>query len=81
MIFNIILFWRINMGQTLFASQGMFVLLTFLPIIFYLVLIVFIIYFVIKVVKFTNEKTKLDREKNEKLTEIINILNQDKSIK
>ena len=62
----------------MFASDGMFVILTFLPIIFYLVLIVFAIYFVIKVIKFMNEKTKLDREKNEKLTEIIKVLNQDK---
>ena len=54
----------------------MFVVLTFLPIIFYLVLTVFAIYFVIKVIKFMNEKTKLDREKNEKLTEIIKVLNQ-----
>ncbi|MBS4176981.1 hypothetical protein [Lederbergia citrea] len=61
---------------TLFASDGMFVLLTFLPIIFYLVLMVFAIYFVIKVINFMNEKTKLDREKNEKLTEIIKVLNQ-----
>jgi ABC-type bacteriocin/lantibiotic exporter with double-glycine peptidase domain len=64
------------MGHTLFASDGMFVLLTFLPIIFYLVLTVFAIYFVIKVIKFMNEKTQLDREKNEKLTEIIKVLNQ-----
>ena len=56
-----------------------FVLFTFLPIIFYLVLIVLAFYFVIKVVKFTNEKTKLDRDRNERLTEIIKILNQDKS--
>ena len=66
------------MGHTLFASSGMIVLLTFLPVIFYLIVAVFAIYFVIKVVKFMNEKTKLDREKNEKLTEIIKVLNQDK---
>ena len=66
------------MGQTLFASSGTIVLLTFLPIILYLILTVFAIYFVIKVIKFMNEKTKLDREKNEKLTEIIKVLNQDK---
>ena len=66
------------MGQALFVSSGMIVLLTFLPIIFYLLLTVFAIYFVIKVVKFMNEKIKLDREKNEKLTEIIKVLNQDK---
>jgi large-conductance mechanosensitive channel len=49
-----------------------------LPIIFYLVLTAFAIYFVIKVIKFMNEKTKLDREKNEKLDELIKALNQDK---
>jgi len=65
-------------GHTLFASVGMFVLLTFLPIIFYFVLTVFAIFFVIKIIKFMNEKTLLDREKNEKLTEIIKVLNQDK---
>ena len=69
------------MGHTMFAPDGMFVLLTFLPIIFYLVLTVFAIYFVIKVIKFMNEKTKLDREKNEKLTEIIKVLNQVKKDK
>ena len=63
----------------IYASDGMFALLTFLPIIYYLVLTVFAIYFVIKIIKFMNEKTKLDREKNEKLTEIIKILNQDKT--
>ena len=51
------------MGRTLFASDSMFVLLTFLPIIFYLVLTIFVIYFVIKVIKFMNEKNRLDREK------------------
>ena len=66
------------MGHTLFASDGMFAILTFLPIIFYLILSVFSIYFVIKVIRFMNEKTKLDREKNEKLTEIIRVLSQDK---
>lgn len=54
----------------------MLVLSTFLPIIFYLVLTVFAIYLVIKVIKFMNEKTQLDREKNERLTEIIKVLNQ-----
>ena len=61
------------MGHTLFALDGMFVLLAFLPIIFYLVITGFAIYFVIKVIKFMNEKTKLDREKNEKLAEIIKV--------
>lgn len=59
-------------------SSGMFAFFTLLPIIFYLVLIVFGIYFVIKVIKFMNEKVKLDRENNEKLTEIIKVLNQEK---
>jgi uncharacterized membrane protein len=69
------------MGHTLFASDGMFVLLTFLPIIFYIVLTVLTFYFVVKVIKFMNEKTKLDREKNERLTEIVKVLNEDKRVK
>ena len=55
------------MGHTSFASDGMFAILTFLPIIFYLVLFVFAIYFVIKVIKFMNEKTKLDEKKTRNL--------------
>ncbi|MGE8081402.1 hypothetical protein [Peribacillus loiseleuriae] len=53
------------------ARDGVFALFALLPIIFYLVLTGFAIYFVIKVIKFMNEKTKLDREKNEKLDELI----------
>ncbi|KGR78785.1 hypothetical protein [Ureibacillus sinduriensis] len=63
------------------SPADIFFLFTFLPIIFYLVLIVLAFYFVIKVVKFTKEKTKLDKDRNERLTEIIKILNQDKSMK
>ena len=66
------------MGQTMFASQGVFILFSFLPTIFNLILAVFAIYFVVKIVKFTNEKIKLDREKNEKLSEIIKVLTEDK---
>ncbi|WP_338473061.1 hypothetical protein R4Z10_10240 [Niallia sp. XMNu-256] len=62
------------MGHTMFASDGMFMLLTFLPIIFYLVVVVFAIYFVIKLIRFMNEKTRLDRERNEKLSELIKAL-------
>ncbi|MGG0284241.1 hypothetical protein ABEY41_03735 [Peribacillus butanolivorans] len=60
-------------GSTLFASDSLYVLLTLIPIIIYLVLTGFAIYFVIKVIKFMNEKTKLDREKNEKLDELIKV--------
>ncbi|MDO7486851.1 hypothetical protein Q5O89_15635 [Peribacillus frigoritolerans] len=67
-------------GGTLFASDGVFVLLTFLPIIFYLVLTVFGIYFVIKVIKFMNAKTKSDQERNEKIDELIKVVNQGKRI-
>ncbi|MCM3677345.1 hypothetical protein M3699_27050 [Peribacillus simplex] len=59
------------------GGDGLFALVAFLPIIFYLVLTVFAIYFVIKVIKFMNEKIKLDKEKNEKLDELIKI-NQSK---
>jgi len=67
---------RMNIGDTLFASDRMVAVFTLIPIIFYLVLIVFAIYFAIKVMKFMNEKIRLDREFNEKLTEIMKALNQ-----
>jgi hypothetical protein len=60
------------------SGDGVFALLALVPIIFYLVLTGFAIYFVIKVIKFINEKIKLDREKNEKLDQLIKVLNQDK---
>lgn len=67
-------------GGTLFASDDVFVLLTFLPFIFYLVLTVFGIYFVIKVIKFMNVKIKSDQERNDKIDELIKIVNQGKRI-
>ena len=60
------------------GGDGMFVLLAWVPFIFYLVLTGFAIYFVIKVIKFMNKKTKLDQEKNEKFDELIKVLNQRK---
>lgn len=56
---------------TLFAPDSIYVLITLFPIIIYVALTGFAIYFVIKVVKFMNEKTKLDRERNEKIDELI----------
>ncbi|MCK2005856.1 hypothetical protein MZM54_31495 [[Brevibacterium] frigoritolerans] len=67
-------------GGTLFASDDVFVLLTFLPFIFYLVLTVFGIYFVIKVIKFMNAKIKSDQERNDKIDELIKVVNQGKRI-
>jgi hypothetical protein len=61
-----------NVGS-LFAPGGVFVVLTFLPIILYLVLTGFGIYFVIKVIKFMNAKTKSDQERNEKIDELIKV--------
>ncbi|MEF2097024.1 hypothetical protein V3595_20595 [Bacillus sp. CFBP9009] len=55
------------------GGDGLFALVAFLPIIFCLVITGFSIYFVIKVIKFMNEKTKLDRERNEKLDELIKV--------
>ena len=58
------------------GGDGIFALLTLLPIIIYLVAIGFSIYFVIKVIKFMNRKLKLDQERNEKLDELMKTLNQ-----
>ncbi|WP_226036816.1 hypothetical protein [Aquibacillus saliphilus] len=60
------------------GGDGIFVLLTFLPIILYIALIVFGVYFVIKVIKFLNAKTKSDQERNEKIAELIKVINQSK---
>lgn len=58
------------------GGDGVFALLTLLPIIMYIVVIAFMIYFVIKVIKFMNRKLKLDQERNEKLDELMKTLNQ-----
>ncbi|MDR6999905.1 hypothetical protein [Neobacillus niacini] len=65
-------------GHSFFASEGLFVLFSFLPIIVYLVLIVLGILFVVNIIKFMNEKTKLDRERNEKLDELLTIVRNNK---
>ncbi|WP_035424006.1 hypothetical protein [Bacillus sp. UNC438CL73TsuS30] len=67
-------------GHSLFASEGLFVLFSFLPIIVYLLLIVLGILFVIKVIKFMNEKTRLDRERNEKLDELVKAIRKNNEI-
>lgn len=69
-----------NNGGTLFASESVFVLLTFLPIILSLVLTGFGIYFFIKVIKFMNAKTKSDQERNKKIDELIKVVNQGRNI-
>ncbi len=48
------------------------------PLIIYLVLIIVGVYIVVKVIKFMNAKIKLDKERNEKLDELIRAMNQDK---
>ncbi|OCA92310.1 hypothetical protein [Pseudobacillus wudalianchiensis] len=65
---------------TLFASDGAFIFFTFLPIVIYLVLTGVGIYFVIKVITFMNEKIKLDRERNERISELIKTTSLSKKI-
>ncbi|MFS0762311.1 hypothetical protein [Peribacillus phoenicis] len=55
------------------GGDGLFALVAFFPIIFCIVITGFSIYFVFKVIKFMNEKTILDRERNEKLDELIKV--------
>ena len=45
--------------------------LLLIPILLYLFIIGFSIYFVIKLIIFMNNKTKLDKERNQKLDELI----------
>lgn len=54
-----------------YGGDSIYILLTFVPIIFYLILIIFGIYFVVKVIKFMNDKIKLDKQNSEKLDELI----------
>lgn len=65
--------------HTQFETGNMFFLLAFFPFLIWLLLFIFAVYFVIKVIKFMNEKTLLDRAKNEKLTELINAINEQKN--
>ncbi|WP_301107250.1 hypothetical protein [Sporosarcina sp.] len=66
--------------HTQFDTGGLFVLFSFIPLILNLLLIIFAIYFIVKVIKFMNNKIELDRVKNEKLTELIKVLHQNKDV-
>lgn len=70
-----------NNGSTLFASEGTFMVLTFLPIILYILLAGFGIYFIIKVIRFMNAKTKSDQQRNELINELIKTVSEGRSIK
>lgn len=61
------------------GGNPVYTLITLLPFILYLALIIFGIYFVFKVVKFMETKIKLDQEKNEKIDQLIKVINQEKS--
>lgn len=64
--------------QMMNGGDGVFVFLTLLPIILYLALLVFGIYFVVKIIKFMNAKTRSDQERNEKIDELIKVIDQTK---
>lgn len=48
--------------------------LILIPILLYLFIIGFSIYFVIMMILFMNRKTKLDKERNQKLDELIQVI-------
>lgn len=52
--------------------------LLLIPILLYLFIIGFSIYFVIMMILFMNRKTKLDKERNQKLDELIQAIRNDK---
>lgn len=52
--------------------------LLLIPILLYLFIIGFSIYFVIMMILFMNRKTKLDKERNQKLDELIQVIRNDK---
>jgi len=59
-------------------SMEMFGLLSLIPILFYLLILGFGIYFIVRIIRFMNEKTKLDKERNEKLDLLIKVIRQGK---
>lgn len=60
------------------TGTGPYVFFALLPFIIYIFLIGLGVYFVFKAIKFMNEKIMLDRERNDKLTELIQSINQRK---
>ncbi|QFF99253.1 hypothetical protein PB01_10660 [Psychrobacillus glaciei] len=60
------------------GGDGVFTVFALLPLIFYIAIIIFGVYFVIKVVKFMDSKIKLDQEKNEKIDQLIHVINKEK---
>ncbi|WP_088043645.1 hypothetical protein [Bacillus sp. EAC] len=65
-------------GDTLFASDGALIFLTFIPFIIKIMLLIIGIYFVLKVLKFMKVKIKLDQERNEKIEELLKVISEDK---
>lgn len=68
--------WVIDM-HTEMVPSSIFVLLSTIPILIYLGLLFFVIYFFVKLIRFMNEKTKLDRARNEKLDALIKAINRE----
>lgn len=63
--------------HTEMVPSSIFVLLSTIPILIYLGLLFFVIYFFVKLIRFMNEKTKLDRARNEKLDALIKAINRE----
>lgn len=61
------------------GGDGMFTVFALLPLIIYLAVIIFGVYFVIKMVQFMDAKIKLDKEKNEKIDQLIQVIKQGKN--
>ncbi|MFD0050384.1 hypothetical protein ACFVHQ_13805 [Actinomycetes bacterium NPDC127524] len=62
------------------SGDGIMGLFTIIPILLYLALLVFSIYFIIRVVEFMNEKTRLDRDRNDKLDQLIKAISKENSL-
>lgn len=60
-----------------FVGEGIFFLVVLLPFAIYFALVIFVVYFAVKMIKFMNKKTKLDKERNEKLAELMKVLGKD----
>lgn len=63
--------------HTEMVPSSIFVLISTIPILIYLGLLFFVIYFFVKLIRFMNEKTRLDRARNEKLDALIKAINRE----
>ncbi|MET3194703.1 hypothetical protein [Bacillus sp. OAE603] len=66
-------------GETVFATDGIMLFYVYFPVLLKFVILCIGIYFITKIIKFMNAKINLDKERNEKIDELIKIVSKDRS--